>query len=294
MTLQSPEFIIIGAMKSATSSLQEQLLEQPGIFMCTPKEPNYFSDDDQYQKGEDWYQGLFSEAPPGSLRGEASTHYTKLPTYPKTVERLQKHLPNLRMIYVMRHPVDRLISHYMHEWSMGNINMDINRAVKFHPELISYSKYSIQLKPYFEAYSQTAILPVFFDRLLKFPQSELERVCRFIGYKNSPNWKYDLKPSNISSERLRKFPLFNLLVKSKPATWLRRNLVPQSFRDQIKSRLVLRQRPILSEATQLQLEHEFDTDLSILGSWLGTKLNCRNFKNITADSELNWIDCDGR
>ncbi len=83
-----PDFIIIGAMKCGTSTLYEQLAAQPGVFMCTPKEPNFFSDDRIYANGLDWYRGLFAPAPAGALCGEASTHYTKLPTHPATLERL--------------------------------------------------------------------------------------------------------------------------------------------------------------------------------------------------------------
>ena len=54
-----PNFIIIGAMKCATTSLHDQLAAQSGIFMSTPKEPNFFSDDDAWRRGLDWYWGLF-------------------------------------------------------------------------------------------------------------------------------------------------------------------------------------------------------------------------------------------
>ena len=135
-----PDFIIIGAMKSATSTLQEQLVLQPGIFMSSPKEPNFFSDDDVYSNGLNWYSSLFENAKPGDLSGEASTHYTKLPTYPETIKRLKESLPELRLIYVMRHPIDRLISHYIHEWSMGVFHCDINEAVEKYPELIPLFK----------------------------------------------------------------------------------------------------------------------------------------------------------
>src|SRR5690242_12371158 len=103
-----PSFIIIGAMKSATSTLYDQLLLQPGIFLPTLKEPNFFSDDQQYSRGLDWYKSLFSEAQSTDLLGEASTHYTKLPTYPRTIERMRGVLDQPRLIYVMRHPIDRL------------------------------------------------------------------------------------------------------------------------------------------------------------------------------------------
>ena len=75
-----PDFLIIGAMKCGTSTLQAQLARQPGVFMSTPKEPNYFSDDEVHAQGQARYEGLFSGAAEGDLTGEASTHYTKLPT----------------------------------------------------------------------------------------------------------------------------------------------------------------------------------------------------------------------
>jgi hypothetical protein len=105
-----PDFIIIGAMKCATSTLHEQLARQPGVFMSIPKEPNFFSDDAQWSRGVDWYTGLFDDAPADALCGESSTHYTKLPTHPDTVDRMRRFLSaGTRFIYVMRHPVDRLL-----------------------------------------------------------------------------------------------------------------------------------------------------------------------------------------
>ncbi|MDO8413346.1 MAG: sulfotransferase [Gallionellaceae bacterium] len=286
-----PDFIIIGAMKSATSSLYQQLVRQPGIFMCTPKEPNFFSDADQYAKGMAWYEGLFAHAPEGSLLGEASTHYTKLPTYPQTIERLKKYLPDVRLVYVMRHPVDRLVSHYMHEWSTGVYNCDISEAITKYPELIAYGRYAMQLEPYFEIFGRDAVLPVFFDRFIREPQAELERVCRFIGYRGQTSWASNIMPDNVSSERIRKFPGYKLLVESAAATWLRRNFIPQNLRDVIKMKLRMGQRPSLNEADRRCLEAEFDHDLVRLGEWLGTSLNCRNFKQLTAATSLDWIPC---
>ena len=224
--LRLPDFVIIGAMKSATSSLYKQLVEQPGIFMCTPKEPNFFSDAEQFSKGMKWYAELFANAPEDNLLGEASTHYTKLPTLPNTVERLKKHLPEARLVYVMRHPVDRLVSHYLHELSTGVYRCGILEAINRYPELIAYGRYAMQLEAYFEAFDKDAVLPVFFDRLLQEPQTEFERICKFIGYRGRPVWIKDMKPDNVSSERIREFPLYDLLVKSRPATSVSASVTP--------------------------------------------------------------------
>ncbi|MEJ1363983.1 MAG: sulfotransferase [Candidatus Sedimenticola sp. (ex Thyasira tokunagai)] len=288
-----PHFIIIGAMKSATSSLQEQLVQQDGIFMCDPKEPNFFSDNEQYAKGMGWYSGLFSTAPNGCLLGEASTHYTKLPTYPQSVARLKEHLPHARFIYVMRHPVDRLVSHYIHEWSVGVYLCDMEKAVEEYQELTTYGQYAMQLEPYIDAYGRDAILPVFFDRLIHNPQVELERICGFIGYEGEPKWVKDHQPSNVSSDRIRRFPLYELVIESGIATWLRRTLIPKGLRNAVKRQLRMQKRPVLSEEFRADLEAVFDDDLSRLGGWLGTELNCGNFKEVTANKELNWLATDG-
>lgn len=287
-----PDFMIIGAMKSATSTLQDQLIQQPGIFMCEPKEPNFFSDDEQYARGMGWYADLFNSFPEGGLLGEASTHYTKLPTYPQTVARIKAHVPEARFIYVMRHPIDRLVSHYMHEWSTGVYNCDINEAIEKYSELVDYSRYAMQLGPYFTTFGQENVLPVFFDRLIKHSQTELDRVCKFIGYDGSPTWHHDLKAKNVSSKRIRRFPLYSLLIESRLATALRRNLIPKQWRNRVKARLRMQERPVINPDTLAKLEGVFNQDLAVLGKWLGKDINCRNFKEVTSSAPLAWVACD--
>ena len=287
-----PDFIIVGAMKSATTTLQEQLVRQPGIFMCEPKEPNFFSDEDQFANGMVWYKNLFANAPQDALLGEASTHYTKLPNHPYSVKRLKEHLPDAKFIYIMRHPLDRLVSHYIHEWSMGIYSCSLDEAVERYPELIAYGQYAMQLEPYFEAFGRNAILPVFFDRLISEPQNELERVCRFIGYHGEPQWVAELEPSNVSTARIRRFPMYRYLVESEVATWLRRTLLPRGLRNRIKMRLVMQRRPELNNQNKAKLESIFDRDMERLGAWLNTSICCQNFKAQTASTELNWVLTD--
>jgi hypothetical protein len=283
-----PSFLIIGAMKSATSTLYEQLLRQPGVFLPKLKEPNFFSDDEQYSRGVGWYQDLFKEARASDVLGEASTHYTKLPSYPQTVTRLRNCLHEPRLIYVMRDPVDRLISQYIHQWSEGEIHCGVDEAVNRHPELIAYSCYARQLAPFMEAFGREAILPVFFDRLKSDPQGELERICRFIGYPGKAQWDADLSRHNVSAERVRKFPLYHLLVEHSVAETLRRRLVPKAIRTMVRQFLSIGERPALSEATRKNLEKLFDEDLAILSGWFGTDLRCHNFSAVTSAKSLEW------
>lgn len=283
-----PNFIIIGAMKCGTSTLHEQLARQSGIFMTEPKEPNYFSNDEIYGSGERWYKGLFAASAGAILRGESSTHYTKLPTYPKTVERMRALLPDLKLIYVMRHPVDRLVSHYIHEWSMRVIDVPIERAVEKHDELVEYGCYWKQLQPFFASYGQSNVLPVFLEHMQREPQAALERVCRFLGYAGAPKWREDVARRNVSAERLRLNPLSRALIENPVLAHIRRAIVPSGLRNAIKARLAMSTRPELSQACRAKLEARFDQDLAHLGSALGTELNCATFKTRVAERPLEW------
>ena len=277
-------------MKSATSSLHVQLASHRGICMSEPKEPNFFSDDDQYRRGLDWYSSLFADAREGDLCGESSTHYTKLPDYPDTIARMKALVPSVKLIYVMRHPIDRLVSHYIHQWTQNAILCDINDALDRYPELINYGRYRYQLEPYFDAYGKASVLPVFFAAVKQQPQSELERIARFIGFHGPVAWKQELGAQNVSTERLRRFWGDRLIVDSPPMALLRRALVPQSLRDMVKARLTMKQRPVLEDSNLTRLKSIFDEDLRTLSEWLGVDLNCENFDEKTAGDHLEWAN----
>lgn len=286
---RKPDFMIIGAMKSATSTLHEQLALQPGIFMSTPKEPNFFSDEPEFARGMAYYTSLFAAAPPGALCGESSTHYTKLPRHPHVVERIAEHVPDAKFIYVMRHPIDRLVSHYIHEWTQRVLDMPIGKALDWHPALLDFSRYTMQIEPYLRRFGKERVLPVFFDRLRAHPQEELERVCRFIGYPGTPTWR-EIEAQNVSAERMRANRWRDALVHMPGLAYIRKRFVPQSVRDRIKSLWMMKKRPELSEFERARLEREFDTDLARLGQWLGVDLRCENFKEVTRDRVLAWTD----
>ena len=252
-----PDFIIIGAMKSATSTLHDQLAAQPGIFMTDPKEPCFFSDDHIWSKGLAWYEGLFEKAQPGDLKGESSTHYTKLPTYPHTVERMKAHVPHAKLIYMTRDPIDRLVSHYMHGWLEHSIEGDINEAIHKYPEMIAYSRYDMQLAPFIEAYGESNILVIDFTDIVKQPQETLERVCAFIGYEGKPQWVAELSQRNSSTARMRDHKLRDLLVFNPVVTFVRKTFIPRSVREKIKDFWRMKQKPKLTEESMAWLREQF-------------------------------------
>jgi hypothetical protein len=286
-----PDFIVIGAMKSATTTLHEQLALQPGLFLSRPKEPNFFSNDEVWDRGLDWYAALFRDAPPGAIRGESSTHYTKRPTFPRTVARMAATLPRVKLVYVMRHPLERLVSHHVHEQTVGRIDagVGLDEAVAICPELIDYGRYAMQLDPYLEAFGTDRVLPVFFDRLVRHPQEELERVGRFIGLAGRPLWDDALKPQNVGRERLRPSVLREALVTAPLLTPLRQRLLPRRLVEPIKALWRARPEPgTFSPAARRRLRAVFDDDLARLGQWLGVRLDCEGFHAVTEGQALEW------
>ena len=259
-----PDFLIIGAMKCATSTLQAQLAAQPGVFMTTPKEPNFFSDDEIYARGLPWYEGLFADAAPGDLKGEASTHYTKLPTYPECLARLSAALERPKLIYMIRNPIDRAISHYIHEWTLGRMPDEIGTAIERHPELIAYSEYAYQIAPYLETYGAERICLTSLERLQADPGGELTRIGTFLDLPAPPVWQEEQARVNASAQRIRRLPLHGLLIRNPVAAALRRALIPQAVRNAIKGRLQMQKRPEISQDCRTRLEEVFAQDYAQL------------------------------
>ncbi len=265
MTL--PDFLIIGAMKCGTSTLQTQLAAQPGIFMSDPKEPNFFSDDPVYAKGLDWYESLFAAAAPGDLKGEASTHYTKLPTYPETLPRLRAVLPGPRLIYMIRNPLVRVVSHYIHEWTQGVITGDLEAAFDRHPELTAYSRFGEQIAPWVQAFGAPNILLLSLEEMKADPQGVLNRAGAFLGHAGPLVWQAEKAQVNVSAERMRRLPLQGLLIDNPVATALRRALVPKPIRTRLRASRQIKERPALAPDRRRALEAIFAADRERLAAF---------------------------
>lgn len=107
-----PSFMIAGAMKCGTTSLYQYLLQHPQVVGARKKEIHYF--DWGYAEGVRWYRSQFPLARrygPGCLTGEASTDYLFHPHAPR---RMAASLPDVKLIFLVRNPVDRAYSHYHH------------------------------------------------------------------------------------------------------------------------------------------------------------------------------------
>lgn len=264
--MKLPDYIVIGAMKCGTSTLAAQLGAQQGLFMTEPKEPNYFSDDAIFERGAAWYSALFDAAAPGDLLGEASTHYTKLPDRPETVPRMQAALAAPRLIYMIRNPMVRLVSHYIHDWSEGILSQPLAEALDSHSSLVDYGLYGMQIAPFVAAYGREAVLLTSLERLKAEPQAELERVATHIGHEGPVIWQADLERQNVSGERVRKLPLHGLVVDHPVSAALRRALVPKALRTWVRKQRKFHGRPEIPEMARSNLEARFAADRAALAA----------------------------
>lgn len=259
----SPDYIVLGAMKCGTTTLAAQLGAQPGIFMTEPKEPCYFSDDAVFARGPGWYAGLFAGAAPGDITGEASTHYTKRPDLPETVARMKAALPEVRLVYMIRDPMARIVSHYIHEWSQRVLTGSLEDALETHAPLVDYGLYGWQIEPYVEAYGREAILLTSLERWKLDPQAELRRVAAHIGFTGDVALAHD-DAENVSAARSRKLPMHGLLVDNPVATALRRTLVPKSFRTWVRTARQKKDRPVIPPDRIAGLQARFAEDREVL------------------------------
>lgn len=263
-----PDFIIIGAMKAATSTLADQLSQQDDIFITKPKEPSFFAQDAVFAKGWDWYARLFSSANTGDLKGEASTDYTKRPTYPDVINRMRACGVKPKIIYIIRNPLERARSHFLHEVSQGVMSGTLEEAFATYPELETYGRYGDQISPYVEEFGVDSIYLTSLEQIKQNPDDELARVGQHIGAIRPLVWDHGAKPQNVSAERIRRLPLHNLLIESAFATRMRRVLVPQAIRHRIRdARVIGTERPAIPDHLVPALSARFLEDRARLAQY---------------------------
>lgn len=175
-----PTFLVIGAMKAGTTSLHRYLAAHPDIFMSETKELDFFVESKTWPLGWEWYCGQFEPGRRMTARGEASTNYTKHPTFPGVPERIATRLPDVRLVYLLRDPVERIVSHVLHMWGARGVVGGLDRDV-LDGHVAACSRYALQLENYLEWFSPDQILVVFSDDLRHDRIRALQRMGAFIG-----------------------------------------------------------------------------------------------------------------
>ncbi|MCK9504237.1 MAG: sulfotransferase domain-containing protein [Porticoccaceae bacterium] len=190
--MKTPDFLVIGAQKSGTTTLFSLLRRHPQIYLPPQKEVQFFSNDNLYEKGMDWYcSENFGSLSAHEIAGEISPQYL---LYEKVPKRIAKDLPNVKLIAILRHPLERSYSHYLMSRRRGQESRGFREAfedsVRYFRdgkpilEAEAYyqnSNYAEALQKYIELFGGEKILILFQEQLDKSPIDVLYKIYSFLG-----------------------------------------------------------------------------------------------------------------
>lgn len=186
MTTAEPRyFFIIGAMKAGTTSLYNYLADHPQLYASPKKEPRVFRDPKDAASLRTAFAALFEGRNGEEWCFEGSTAYTKYPRVAGVPARLQSIVPDARFIYLVRNPVDRTWSHYVHNLAHGRETRPFAEAIAGDPEYLAVSRYYMQLQQFLEVFPPDRILLQVFEELTKDPNATVRTVCEFLGVDSS-------------------------------------------------------------------------------------------------------------
>ena len=261
-----PNFLIVGAMKGGTTTLAAMLSRHPDVLMCTPKEPQFFSGQN-WGRGEAWYRSLFHGAEGRRAIGEASPAYTRAPEFDGVPERIHRLLGDVKYIYILRHPIERMVSHYRHaltyHWIPEGISFE--DALRRRPDLRNCSRYFYQIEQYLPYTRREQWHTPLLEELVRQPEATQQGIYRFLGI--DERVRIPLPADNVTDQK-RMLPAWLYPLKSG------RDLIPSRVWQQGKRsavRLLGRrvERPIVSEDVAAGLVDGLRPDLERLSAFCG-------------------------
>ncbi|MBA2521920.1 MAG: sulfotransferase [Solirubrobacterales bacterium] len=175
-----PNLIVVGAQKCGTSGLHYYLGLHPEVSMSNPKELNFFIEERNYPRGLEWYERHFD--PAARCRGESSPNYTAYPQHLGVPERMAEVVPDARLVYIVRDPIERITAHWVHNYAKRREKGDLS-ATLLHPNTsyVSRSKYHMQLQRFLEHFPSERILILDQADLRDDRMPTLRRLFEFAG-----------------------------------------------------------------------------------------------------------------
>lgn len=236
--IRAPDFLIIGAMKAGTTTLYSDLRSHRSIFMPAIKEPANLVDDTIHTaRGVSRYLRLFSTARPDQRCGEASTHYTSLPVHTGAPEAAMAVAgPDVRLIYLIRDPVERALSHHRHLYSRGSCSPDLGVALSSHPAIAEYSRYDIQLEQWLRHYPAAQVAVVRFEMYVAERTQVVSSVLRFLNATSDPEWLPG-PARNASVDRRRPSAMLGRIRQSRGTVRGLASRAPESLKRSIRRAL---------------------------------------------------------
>lgn len=274
MSELKPNLFVIGAMKCATTSLHSFLNQHPQIFMSEIKEINFFVPQYRGDNDLDWYLNQFSEG--FDYRGESSQNYSKRHLISDVPKNLFNFQPNAKLIYIIRNPIDRYISHIHEAISQENRDINYNPNTESLQELkksnyVLTGMYYFQIESFLKFFTDSQIKIVLLEELKKDYLSTMNEIFQWLGLKNmkdselkleARNSFQDKRVPNLFGKMLRNTTIKNIIGIFKPFTKYLNKLMD------VKTLLSSPLNPIeLEKDTKINLSSIFLPDIQMLIKW---------------------------
>jgi Sulfotransferase domain len=269
MPHRQPDFVIIGATKSATTWLQRNLQQHTTVFMPGP-ETHYFSR--FFERGPAWYENLFKAAKPHQILGEKSTSYLDHPDAP---QRLRDALPDARLIVQLRNPVDRAYADYCQHYRAGRVGEDVDHYLGGDSleaeQLRAGGLYFPSIARFLDLFPREQLCVTLYDDLDREPANVLNRIREHIGLATTDagaaarelQVEDDHAPEVPLPARRLLAPLKGLVQPFRETLWFRatRGLIARPVRY-----------PELGDAVRARLRAYYEEDVRKLSELLGRDL----------------------
>ena len=199
-----PNLIVIGAMKAGTSSLHRYLDLHPEIGMSRIKELDFFLEHRSWSRGEQWYADQFDATK--AVRGESSPNYTDLPLSEGSATRMAAVVPGARLIYMVRDPIDRALSHWIHARGLEREDRSAEQALAdLDSRYVRRSLYRTQLAPFVKRFGCEQIRITAQEDLLDRRSDTLSELFRWLGVDPAFRSPYFDREWEVSAGKNQKF-----------------------------------------------------------------------------------------
>jgi hypothetical protein len=207
--LRLPNFLIVGAMKSATSSLADLLGRHPDCYVA-PEEIHFFNHDEKFKRGAEFYGTFFADAGDARAVGEKTPTYSEQTRHPYIAQRIRETLGPIQLVWIFREPVARTVSHYQHAVMAGVVRetFDVRIAQELGggkcegAPLVARSRYVEQVRLYREHFPAEAMHFCLFEDFIQAPGVVAARVAEFLGLDPVPRFFAEGGSRNRTSENV--------------------------------------------------------------------------------------------
>jgi len=274
-----PQFVIIGAVKGATTWIHNQLRDNPGVYLPAP-EPHFFSQ--EYDRGIDHYRSFFDGAAPHQLLGEKSADYL---AHPLAAQRMASILPQARLVVQLRNPVDRAYSDYKMLFRRGTVTQGpeayLDGRPNDQPRFLEDGLYARHLRRWLDHFSADQMEIILFEDVKSAPQDTVAAVSAHIGAPFHYSTEVGAAPRNDSSKRFLPLPVRTALAPLKDAARpFRGNAMFEKVRGLFARQI---EYPALPEALRARMLDYYARDVEDLETLIGRDLShWRNTSRLAA------------